>query len=82
MPLTLVREKSCKSFVEEQKKMTRIEAKAQLQQCPKHIYKMLKFCQYGSFLSKRNFSSDGGQYRFVRMTQSVLKWAKNPDKIE
>lgn len=42
---------------------------------------MLKFCEYGAFLSKRNFNSDGGEYRFVRVTQSVLKWAKNPDKI-
>ena len=43
---------------------------------------MVRFCECGSFLSKRNFNSDGGEYRFVKVTNSVLKWGKNPEKIE
>lgn len=43
---------------------------------------MQRFCECGSFLSKRNFNSNGGEYRFVRLSNSVLKWAKNPEKIQ
>ena len=44
----------------------------------KRIAKIIRFCESGSFLSKRNYNSDGGEYRFVKVTNSVLKWGKNP----
>lgn len=43
---------------------------------------MLRFCQHGSFLNKRNFTSDGGQFKFVRITPNLIKWGKNPEKVD
>lgn len=43
---------------------------------------MMKMCEHGGFLNKRNFNSEGGEYRFVKITNSFIKWGKDPEKIE
>ena len=42
---------------------------------------MIKMLEYGCFLNKRNFNSEGGQYKYVKINNSFIKWAKDPEKI-
>ena len=42
---------------------------------------MVKVCEYGCILNKRNFNSEGGQFKFVKITNAFIKWGKDPEKI-
>lgn len=42
---------------------------------------MVRFCEYGAFLNKRNYNSDGGEVKFIQITYDKIKWSKNPEKI-
>lgn len=39
---------------------------------------MIKLCEYGTFLNKRNFNSDGGEFKFVKINNNFIKWGKDP----
>jgi hypothetical protein len=43
---------------------------------------MVRLCEYGAFLNKRNFNSEGGEFKFVKITSNFIKWGKDPEKIE
>ena len=44
----------------------------------KKLSKMIRLCEYGGFLNKRNFNSDGGEFKFIKITNDKIKWSKNP----
>lgn len=43
---------------------------------------MVRFCEYGGFLNKRNFNSDGGEFKYIKITKDKIKWSKNAQKID
>jgi hypothetical protein len=47
-----------------------------------YCIQMVRLCEYGSFLNKRNFNSEGGEFKFVKITNHFIKWGKDPEKIE
>ena len=38
---------------------------------------MVRLCEYGAFLNKRNFNSDGGESKFIKVTSNAIKWSKS-----
>ncbi len=43
----------------------------------KKICKMVRLCEHGAYLNKRNFNSDGGEFKFIKLTSNCIKWSKN-----
>ena len=43
---------------------------------------MVRVCECGTFLNKRNFNSEGGEFKFVKIDSNFIKWGKDPEKIE
>ena len=38
-------------------------------------------CHGGQYFMKRHYSSDGGEEKFFQLTNLILKWASDEDKI-
>ena len=43
-----------------------------------YLIQMVRLCECGTFLNKRNFNSEGGQFKYVKITNSFIKWGKDP----
>lgn len=41
----------------------------------------MKLCMDGQYFVKRHASSDGGEERFLQLTDTLVKWAPDEDKI-
>lgn len=35
----------------------------------------MKLCTEGQYFVKRHYSSDGGEEKFVRLSEDIIKWA-------
>lgn len=39
---------------------------------------MIKLIEHGTFLNKRNYNSEGGEFKFVKINKGFIKWGKDP----
>ena len=43
---------------------------------------MVRVIEHGTFLNKRNYNSEGGEFKFVKIDSGFIKWGKDPQKID
>lgn len=42
---------------------------------------MIKVCEIGQYLMKRNFTSNGGDEKFIKLTKTQIRWAADEKKV-
>lgn len=45
------------------------------------VQKCIKVCEMGQFFIKRNFTSNGGDEKFIKLTKTDIRWAATEEKI-
>ena len=45
------------------------------------IRKYVEYCEQGQYFEKRNFSSDGGEEKWILLTKTEIRWATDESKI-